>query len=78
MWSNGRIINLETKVDYEYWCKHYDLPSQHGIGGGKISKLTIRCLKDGKVLYNYDRGLDFDNLDETGRAVYSIILEKYN
>ena len=78
MWSNGRIFNLETKVDYEYWCKHYVLPSLHGLGGGKISKLTIRRLSDGKDLYNFDRGLDFDNLDESGKAVLAIILEKYN
>jgi len=78
MWSNGRIFNLETKVDYEYWCKHYDKPSHLGLGGGKISKLTIRRLSDGKDLYNYDRGLDFDNLDESGKAVLAIILERYN
>jgi hypothetical protein len=78
MWSNGRIFNPEKKVGYEYWCKHYDLPSPHGLGGGKISKLTIRRLKDGKDLYNFDRGLDFDFLDESGKAVYDIILEKYN
>jgi len=78
MWSNGRIFNPETKVGYEYWCKHYDSPSLHGLGGVKISKLTIRRLSNGKDLYNYDRGLDFDNLDESGKAVLAIILEKYN
>jgi len=78
MWSNGRILNLETKIDYEYWCKHFDKPSPLGLGGGKISKLTIRRLTDGKDLYHYDRALDFDLLDESDKAVLAIILEKYN
>ena len=78
MWSNGRIFNCKTKINYEYWCKHYDKPSHFGIEGGKISKLTIRSLNDGKDLYNYDRDLDFDLLDESGKAVLAIILEKYN
>lgn len=78
MWSNGRILAIGTEAGYEYWCKHYDEPSQLGIDGGKISKLTIRRLKDGKELYNYDRGLDFDILDEDGKAAFAIILAKYN
>lgn len=49
-----------------------------GSDGGKISKLTIRRLSDGKELYNYDRGLDFDILDENGKAAYLIILKQYN
>lgn len=78
MWSNGRILNLNTRIDYEYWCKHFDEPSQFGIDGGKISKLTIRRVKDDKELYHYDRGLDFDLLDASGKAVLAIIVEKYN
>lgn len=78
MWSNGRIFDTKSKTGYEYWCKHFDQPSQHGVGGGKISKLTIRRLNDGQDLYQFDRGLDFDRLDESGKAVLAIILEKYN
>ena len=78
MWSNGRIFATQTKAGYEYWCKHYDEPSPFGIDGGKISKLTICRLQDDKELYNYDRGLDFDILDEDGKAAYHIILTKYN
>ena len=78
MWSNGRIFTVKIKVGYEYWCKHCDEPSQFGIDGGKISKLTIRRLSDGEELYNYDRGLDFDILDENGKTAYLIILKQYN
>ena len=70
MWGQG------TSNGYEYWMKHYPEGSQFGIDGGKISKLSIR--KNGKELYNFDRGLDFDNLDAGGRAVYEELLKRYN
>ena len=78
MWSEGTIQG------YKYWVKHYETGSQYSIGaceengydGGKISKLSIR--KGNEEMYNYDRGLDYDNLDEAGKAVYAQILEKYN
>ena len=70
MWSQGTIDS------YAYWVKHYEETSQFGIDGGKISKLSIR--KNGKELYNYDRGLDFNKLDASGRLVFATLLEKYN
>lgn len=69
-WSKGNIDG------YSYQVKHYDNGSEYGINEGKISKLSIR--KDGKEVYNYDRGLDFDRLDKDGKAAYTKILEKYN
>jgi hypothetical protein len=70
MWKKGNIDG------YTYDVKHYESGSQYGINEGAISKLSIR--KDGKELYNYDRGLDFDRLDKGGKAAYTKILEKYN
>jgi len=70
MWSKG------TLNGYEYWTKHFEEGSDYGIKGGRISKLSIR--KDGKELYNYDRGFDFDNLDQGGKAVYTELLNRYN
>ena len=70
MWSNGEING------YRFEVKHYENGSQYGINEGRISKLSIR--KDGKWVYNYDRGLDFDNLDEAGKLVYDQILQQYN
>ena len=70
MWSKG------TLNGYEYWVKHFEDGSDYGINEGRISKLTIR--KDGKEIYNYDRGLDFDNLDQGGKAVYTELLNRYN
>ena len=70
MWSKGEING------FRYEVKHYEEGSQYGINEGRVSKLSIR--KDGKWLYNYDRGLDFDKLDKAGKAAYAEILKKYN
>ena len=70
MWGHG------TSNGYEYWVKYYEKGSEFGIDGGRISKLSIR--KDGKELYNFSRGLDFDNLDAGGKAVYAELLIRYN
>ena len=69
MWIEGTI------GAYTYSAKVYGRGSVFGIDGGRISKLSIR--KSGKIVYNYDRGLDFDNLDTEGRSVYDEILAKY-
>ena len=70
MWTQGTING------YAYWVKHYEEDSQFGIENGRISKLSIR--KNGKELYNYDRGLDFDNLDADGKMIYNELLKQYN
>ncbi|MBX2853182.1 MAG: hypothetical protein KTR15_15715 [Phycisphaeraceae bacterium] len=46
--------------------KVYDTPSKFGIDNGCISKMEIRSA--GGWLYNYDRGLDFDELDKQPEA----------
>jgi hypothetical protein len=64
-------------VGYKYWVKHFEEGSEFGIDGGKISKLTIRKVGESRDLCNYDRGWDIEPADEV-KAVYAIILEKYN
>jgi hypothetical protein len=71
MWTQGTVNG------YAFWVKHYEEGSEeYGIGGGRISKLTIR--KGGREMYNYDRGLDFDGLDADGKATYDEIIRRYN
>ena len=63
-----------TAVIEGRWCqaKVYDDPSIHGINEGRISKLAIckyqyrnpRVDFLDQMDFNYDRGLDFDNLQE--------------
>lgn len=54
-WIDGKITTMKG---YEFQAKMYDEPSQHGIDGGKISKLDVR--KDGELVMRYDRGWDKD------------------
>ena len=70
MWTEG------TMDGYEYWVKHYEEGSCYGIDEGRISKLSIR--KNGVELYGYDRGLDHDELDAGGKAVYAKLLKMFN
>ncbi len=56
------------------WCqaKVYDLPSFHGVNGGRVSKLVIGKTDTlnpdmpffPQIDYNYSRGLDFDTLPD--------------
>jgi hypothetical protein len=78
MWSEGIIACPKAGTKFKYWVKHYEAPSEvYGIDGGKISKLTIRRHGESHDLVNYDRGWDVEPADEA-RAVYAIILAKYN
>lgn len=65
MWKQGT-------TDGHYWqAKVFAEPSQYGIGGGRVSKLSI-CNADKVCVYYYDRGLDFDN---AAVGVLSAVLE---
>lgn len=69
------------KYFYTYTAKVYDEPSQYGINGGRISKLTIsRRGDDGfeKVVYNYDRGLDIPADDVATELILERILGELN
>jgi len=56
---------------YEFSGKVFDNPSNSGIDGGRISKLTIT--KDGKVEINYDRGWDIEPTQKNLAAYLEII-----
>lgn len=60
MWEMGEVDG------YKYEAKVYEVGSKFGIKKGRVSKLWIcnpRLSKGDKdyVVYNYDRGLDFDH-----------------
>jgi len=77
MWSEG-IILADSGTKYKYWVKHFEEGSEYGINGGRVSKLTIRKVGEAKDLVNYDRGWDVRPKDTEVKAVYKIILKKYN
>jgi hypothetical protein len=70
MWTRN------TEGEYRYCMKRYETGSMYGVNEGRISKLEIR--KGSTVLYRFERGLDFDRLDEGGRALYERLLAEYN
>lgn len=49
-----------TMGRYSGSAKVFEEASDYGIGGGRVSKLSV--LVRGKLRFNYDRGLDFDTL----------------
>ena len=80
MWKEGTIGIPKPDGGYKavhYWIKVYEEGSRFGINGGKISKLTIRKVGETRDLCSYDRGWDIEPGDEV-KAVYTIILSKYN
>jgi hypothetical protein len=78
MWQEGTIGIPKKDGGYtvvHYWAKVYDTKSQYGIYGGRISKLTLKA--DGKVIYNYDRGVDVTPQNEAAEMSLAILLYEY-
>ena len=74
MWKEGTI--LIKKQGYRYWVKQYEVGSQYGIDGGRVSKLMIK--RGGEVVCNYDRGWDIKPVDENTEFAMAILLKDYN
>lgn len=58
-------ITISINNRYEAFCKVFAEESDYGINQGRISKLQVKDTKKGDTIYNYDRGLDFDNAPKT-------------
>ena len=80
MWNHGTVWVAGDKAGFDYWVKFYSEGSEYGIeNNGCISKLTIRRYGENRDLVNYDRSWDVPVPDDDEiRAVYVILLEKYN
>ena len=70
MWKKG------TLNGFEYWVKHYDEDSQHGIGFGKISKLLLK--RNGEIVCSYDRGYDMNPASPEAAEVFEELCRRYN
>lgn len=65
--------------DFKAIIKYFDEPSKdHGIDGGKISKLWIKDVKANEIVANYDRGWDIEIKTSKVRKFYEKILKQYN
>ncbi len=75
MWTEGSI-KVGNSI-FHYWAKHYEEPSEdYGIDGGRISKLMLKM--NGKIVYNYDRGLDIEPADKQTETALAILMKEYN
>ena len=74
MWKEGSL-KVYNSI-FHYWIKVYEVGSQYGIEGGKISKLMLK--RDGKTVCNYDRGLDVKPVDEETQLAYEILVHTEN
>ena len=74
MWKEGTLgVNGDI---FHYWVKQYEEPSQFGIEGGRVSKLTLK--RKGQIVCNYDRGWDIRPVDENTEVALRILLKDYN
>ena len=69
MWKIGTIYV------YEYQVKCYEVGSQFGINGGRISKLFMR--KDDEIVVSYDREWDIYP-EAADLPAYEKLLAMYN
>ena len=77
-WTKG--VAVADGTTYDFQVKHYDEPSEFGIGGGRVSKLWLRRWGEPQAVLNYDRGWDIepDENDEATMIAYSILIQEYN
>ena len=77
MWHEGTILapTKEGKTVVHDGAKVYDVGSQYGIEGGRISKLMLK--ENGEIIYNYDRGLDVPPQNEAAEIALAILMYEY-
>ncbi|MFR6400187.1 hypothetical protein [Ruminococcus sp.] len=56
--------------------KHYEEPSTFGYEEGRASKISLR--RNGKTVFNFDRGMDIPPEDEETETALAILLKQYN
>ena len=74
MWKEGALKVYDSI--FHYWMKVYEVPSQYGINGGKVSKLMLK--RNGKIVCNYDRGWDIKPADPDAELAVELLLHSDN
>lgn len=83
MWEQENITIDDNGVESEFYCetKHFDLPSEYGINGGRISKLYVCKIVNGirfDPVIHYDREWNLEPKSEVGKKLLQILIDKYN
>ena len=73
MWTEG-TIRVGASV-FHYWVKHYEEPSTFGYEEGRASKISLR--RNGKTVFNFDRGMDIPPEDEETETALAVVPEKF-
>lgn len=77
MWKMATV----SVGDKKYWCeiKQYSAGSGYGLGGGRISKLSVRSMTDkNEIVMLYDRGWDKKPSTEEEWTVLNELISIYN
>lgn len=74
MWKEGSL-KVYNSI-FHYWMKVFDVPSQFGIDGGRISKLMLK--RNGEIVCNYDRSWDIEPTDPDTQLALEILLHSDN
>lgn len=74
MWHEG-TLSIGEGI-YRYCVKSFGEGSEHGIDGGRISKLMIK--RNGRVVCNYDRGWDIKPIEEETCQALESLKATYN
>lgn len=61
---------------FHYWMKVYDIPSEFGIDGGKVSKLLLK--RNDEIVCSYERGWDKMPIDDDTQLALEILLHGEN
>jgi len=93
-WMDFYLPQRKNRYELRASVKFFQQPSKYGIDGGRISKLSVMLRETDpikrvpgesfyeatRVLYHYDRGLDFDDLagQTRGRRLYDAVLDELN
>ena len=82
MWKEGVIgvpVGDGKYTGIWYQAKVYDMPSEYGIEGGRISKLQLRSgsRRDGEIVASYDRGWNIKPKTEAAEIALAILLESF-
>ena len=74
MFAEGSI--RVGKSDFHYWVKRAEEPTENGIHGGRIIKMTLT--KGKEVAYRYDCGLDIGVSDQETETAVLILIKDHN